>query len=412
MDIQNAVIEKFLRYIQIDTQSDESAPERLPTTEKQWELARLLVKELQELRLKDAKVNDKCFVTASLPANTEKKSPVIGWLAHMDTSQDFSGKNIKAQIIEKYNGREILLNKNKGMVLTPQQFPDLKRYTGQTLITTDGTSLLGADDKAGVAEIMTAVEYLVRHPEFRHGTLKIAFTPDEETGMGIEHFDVKEFGADFAYTVDGDGLGEMEYENFNANRATISFHGKSVHPGDAKGVMVNSMLVAMEFNALLPEKERPENTAEREGFYHLWKLDGNVAESKAIYLIRDHDRQKFEARKQTMLQCAEAINAKYGVGTVEVLLEDRYFNMREVLEKVFHIVETAQQAIRELGIEPIVKPIRGGTDGSQLAFMGLPAPNLFTGGHNPHGPYEYIPVPSMEKAVQVILKIIELYTNK
>jgi len=412
MDIQNAVVEKFLRYIQIDTQSDDSVLDRLPTTEKQWDLARLLVKELQELGLTDAKVNDKCFVTATLPANTEKKIPVIGWLAHLDTSQDYSGKNVRAQIIEKYDGSDIPLNKSKGLVLSLQQFPQLKRYTGQKLITTDGTSLLGADDKAGVAEIMTAMEYLVNHPECKHGALKIAFTPDEETGMGIEHFEVKEFGADFAYTVDGSGLGELEYENFNANRATITFHGKSVHAGDAKGVMVNSMLVAMEFNALLPERERPEYTAEREGFYHLWQLHGNVSESKAIYLIRDHDRQKFEVRKQSLLQCADTINAKYGAGTVEVLLEDRYFNMREVLEKVFHIVESAQQAMLELGIQPVIKPIRGGTDGSRLAFMGLPAPNLFTGGHNPHGPYEYIPAPSMEKAVQVILKIIEIYANK
>jgi len=403
--------DRFLRYVGIDTRSAETITERHPTTDCQWNLARLLVTELQELGLKDASVNDLCFVTATLPANTNKQNPVIGFLAHIDTSPDFSGTNVKAQIIEKYDGGEIPLNKEKGIKLSPKEFPDLSRYVGQTLITTDGTTLLGADDKAGVAEIITALETLVSHPDIQHGTIKIAFTPDEETGEGIDNFDVKSFGADFAYTVDGGGLGEMEYENFNAARAAITFHGKSVHPGDAKNVLVNATLLGMEFNALLPIEQRPEYTAEREGFFLLHKFSGEISEATAVYMIRDHDRQKFEQKKALIQKCADFMNAKYGSGTVDALVEDRYFNMREVLEKVIHIVDTAKQAMVEVGIEPIVKPIRGGTDGARLAFMGLPTPNLFTGGHNFHGPYEYIPVPSMEKAVQVILKIIELYTN-
>ena len=403
--------DRFLRYVGIDTRSAETITERHPTTDCQWNLARLLVTELQELGLKDASVNDLCFVTATLPANTNKQNPVIGFLAHIDTSPDFSGTNVKAQIIEKYDGGEIPLNKEKGIKLSPKEFPDLSRYVGQTLITTDGTTLLGADDKAGVAEIITALETLVSHPDIQHGTIKIAFTPDEETGEGIDNFDVKSFGADFAYTVDGGGLGEMEYENFNAARAAITFHGKSVHPGDAKNVLVNATLLGMEFNALLPVEQRPEYTAEREGFFLLHKFSGEISEATAVYMIRDHDRQKFEQKKALIQKCADFMNARYGSGTVDALVEDRYFNMREVLEKVIHIVDTAKQAMVEVGIEPIVKPIRGGTDGARLAFMGLPTPNLFTGGHNFHGPYEYIPVPSMEKAVQVILKIIELYTN-
>jgi tripeptide aminopeptidase len=406
------VQDRFLRYISIDTRSDDTVSDRHPTTDNQWNLARLLVSELSDLGLKDAAVNDKCFVTATLPANTNKNIPVIGFLAHIDTSPDFSGTNVRPHIIEKYDGGDILLNKTKGMQLSPQEFPDLKHYIGQTLITTDGTTLLGADDKSGIAEIMTAIETLVSHTEIKHGTLKFAFTPDEETGEGVAIFDVKAFGADFAYTLDGGGVGEMEYENFNAARVLLTFHGKSVHPGDAKNIMVNAMLLGMEFNDLLPIGQRPEYTADREGFFHLHKFSGDVSNAHAEYLIRDHDRQKFENRKDTMRKCVDFINAKYGAGSVDANIEDRYFNMREVLEKQFHIVETAEQAMRELDLEPIVRPIRGGTDGSHLSFMGLPTPNLFAGGHNFHGPYEFIVVQSMEKAVQVILKIIELYTNK
>jgi len=411
MDIHNNVVEKFLRYVKVNTRSDETATEGCPTTEGQWELARLLAEELKSLGLKDAQVNERCFVLATLPGNIEKKAPTIGFLAHLDTSPDFNGMNVRPQIHENYDGGEIVLNKVSGMALSPGEFPELVHYRGQTLITTDGTSLLGADDKAGIAEIMSLVEYLTNHPEIKHGTLKIAFTPDEETGMGVDHLDVKAFGADFAYTLDGGGLGEMEYENFNAARASIHFHGKSVHPGDAKNVLVNSQLLAMEFNSLLPAAQRPEHTENREGFFHLHKISGNVSETSAEYLIRDHDRQKYEAKKEFMQKCADFIKAKYGPASVDAIIEDRYFNMREVLEKVFHIVETAQKAMRELGIEPIVKPIRGGTDGARLSFKGLPTPNLFTGGHNFHGPYEYISTNSMGKAVLVALKIVELYAQ-
>jgi len=412
MDIQKIVVEKFLRYIRIDTCSDDTVTDRVPTTDIQWNLARQLTDELKAIGLKDAIMNDKCFVTATMPANTDKKIPVIGFLAHMDTSPDFNGKDVHPQIIEKYDGGEIILNKTSKMKLSQIEFPELQHYIGQTLITTDGTSLLGADDKAGVAEIMTMLEYLVNHPEVKHGTLKIAFTPDEETGMGIGHLDVKAFGADFAYTLDGGGLGEMEYENFNAARVILHFHGKSVHPGDAKNVLVNSQLLLMEFNALLPVGQRPEYTADREGFFHLHKINGNVSESSAEYLIRDHDSHKYEAKKELMQKSIDFIKAKYGSASLDAVIEDRYFNMRGVLEKVFHIVETAQTAMRTLGIEPIIRPIRGGTDGARLSFKGLPTPNLFAGGHNFHGPYEYIPTASMEKAVMVVLKIVELYVNK
>ena len=412
MDIQKKVVEKFLRYIKIDTRSDDAVTDRVPTTDNQWNLARLLVDELKTIGLQDATVNEKCFVTATLPANSNKKIPVIGFLAHMDTSPDFNGKDVHPQIIEKYDGGEIVLNKSINMTLSPNEFPDLRKCIGQTLITTDGTSLLGADDKAGVAEIITMLEYLVSQPEEKHGKLKIAFTPDEETGMGVDHLDVKSFGADFAYTLDGGGLGEMEYENFNAARVILHFHGKSVHPGDAKNVLVNSQLLAMEFNALLPVGQRPEYTADREGFFHLHKMSGDVSETSAEYLIRDHDRQKYEAKKEIVQKCVDFIKAKYGSSSLDAVIEDRYFNMREVLEKVFHIVETAQTAMRALDIEPIIKPIRGGTDGARLSFKGLPTPNLFTGGYNFHGPYEFILTSSMEKAVMLALKIVELFANQ
>jgi len=411
MNIQESVVEKFLRYVKINTRSDDTITDRCPTTEVQWDLARLLADELKSLGLEDALVDDKCFVLASLPGNTEKKTPAIGFIAHLDTSPDFNGANVNPQIHEKYDGSDIVLNQTKGMVLSPKEFPELKHYLGQTLITTDGTSLLGADDKAGVAVIMTMLEYLVQHPEVKHGTIKVAFTPDEETGMGVDNLDVKSFGANFAYTLDGGGLGEMEYENFNAARVVIHFHGKGVHPGDAKNVLVNSQLLAMELNALLPAAQRPEHTEGREGFFHLHKINGDVSETSVEYLIRDHDREKYEARKKLMQNCVDFIKAKYGQERVDAIIEDRYFNMREVLEKVFHVVETAKTAMKSLGIEPIVMPIRGGTDGARLSFKGLPTPNLFNGGHNFHGPYEFIPTASMEKAVLVVLKIIELYSR-
>lgn len=406
------VLERFLRYVAINTRSDDSITDRVPTTDCQWELARLLEKELRELGLHNVKLNDKAFVTAELPANNGKSTPAIGFLAHMDTSFDFNGSNIKPQIIENYDGGDVALKGVPGLKLSTAEFPFMKNYVGQTLVTTDGTSLLGADDKAGVAEIMTALAYLVAHPEFKHGPVKVAFTPDEETGMGVTNFDVKGFGADFAYTLDGGPLGELEYENFNANLATLTITGKSVHPGDAMNVMLNALLVAMEFNALLPAAERPEHTEKREGFYHLWRLNGSVESAKAVYLLRDHDRAKYEQRKAVMQRAADFINARYGAGTIDLKLEDRYFNMLEMIEPVIHIVDTARQAMEALGITPIVQPIRGGTDGSRLSFMGLPTPNLFGGGHNFHGPYEFTVVESMEKAVQVILKILELYSAK
>ncbi len=407
------ILDRFIRYAKINTRSDENITDRTPTTENQWDLARLLENELKTLGLQKVRLNEKCFLTATLPANTEKKLPVIAFMAHMDTSPDFAAEGLKPQIIENYNGGDIPLKGKPGMALTPKEFPDLLKYKGETLVTTDGTTLLGADDKAGIAAIMSAMEYLISHPEFMHGIVKVAFTPDEETSYGIDQFDVKSFAADFAYTVDGGELGEMEYENFNAGRAFVTVHGKSVHPGSAKNVMVNAMLVFFEFNSLLPVEQRPEYTEGREGFYHLWKMsEGTVEQVEGTYLLRDHDAAKYDRQKQTVLECAEFINKKYGAGTVEIRIQELYRNMREQLEPVIHIVETAQQAMRELGIKPITNPIRGGTDGARLSFKGLPTPNLFNGGHNFHGPYEFLVVDSMRKASQVILKIIELYTSK
>lgn len=405
------LIERFLRYVRVNTRSNDEITDRTPSTEVQWDLARVLEKELKELGMQDVQLNEKCFVTATLPANTEKEIPVIGFLAHMDTSSDFNGENVNPQIIENYDGKDIPLGSTR--TLSSKEFPDLKKYIGQTIITTDGSSLLGADDKAGIAEIMGAMEYLLAHPEIKHGTVKIAFTPDEEIGLGIRQFNVKQFGADFAYTLDGGLLGELEYENFNAARAYITVTGKSVHPGDAKDVMINSQRVFFEFDSLLPEDQRPEHTEKREGFFHLWKMPAaSVEQTQAVYLLRDHDAVKFELKKQRILDTAEFLNKKYGVGTVKVEITEQYRNMREVLEPVMHIVDTAKQAMRDSGITPIEQPIRGGTDGAQLSYMGLPTPNLFAGGHNFHGPYEYIVLESMQKAVDVVVRIIELYAQK
>jgi len=403
--------ERFLRYIAVNTRSNDEISDKTPSTENQWDLARILEKELKELGMQDVHLNEKCFVTATLPANTDKKVPVIGFLAHMDTSPDFSADAVKPQIIEKYDGGDIALGKT--LTLSPGEFPDLKKYAGQTLITTNGTTLLGADDKAGVAEIMSAMEYLLAHPEIKHGTIKVAFTPDEEIGLGIRQFDVKNFGADFAYTLDGGPVGEIEYENFNACLAVITVHGKSVHPGDAKDIMVNSLRVFLEFDSLLPEDQRPEHTEKREGFFHLIKMPlGTVEKTQAAYIIRDHDAAKFDVKRKRILDAAAFLNKKYYEGSVEVEFVEQYRNMREVLEPVMHIVDTAKQAMQELGITPIDQPIRGGTDGAQLSYMGLPTPNLFAGGHNFHGPYEYVVLESMQKAVDVMLKIITIYAEK
>ncbi len=409
--MKEKILKRFLRYIAIDTQSD-PASDTFPSTAKQLDLSRMLVDELLELGLKDAALDEHGYVTATLPANTERDIPVIGLVAHVDTSPDMSGANIKPQIIEQYDGKDVLLNKEKDMYLRPVDFPMLANYAGQTLITTDGTTLLGADDKAGIAEIMTAIEHLVQNPDIKHGTIKIGFTPDEEIGKGVDRFDVQKFGAKYAYTLDGSELGELQFENFNAAHAKVNIQGRNVHPGDAKHKMINALIIGMEFNGLLPVFDRPEYTEGYEGFYHVMKFEGTVEEASLQYIIRDHDRQKFEHKKAFILDTADFLNKKYGEGTVKIEMKDQYFNMREMVEPVYHTVEIAEQAMRELGILPIIRPIRGGTDGSKLSYMGLPCPNIFAGGHNFHGKYEYITLESMEKATQVILKMIDLYYIK
>lgn len=403
--------ERFLKYVAIDTQSgmEEGV---LPSTQKQFDLAKLLVSELKELGLQDISLDEHCYVMATLPANTEKKLPTIGFISHMDTSPDASGANVKPRIIENYDGSEILLNKDLGLRMNTADFPELKKYIGQELIVTDGNTLLGADDKAGIAAIMTAVETLVSHPEIKHGTIKIGFTPDEEVGHGADGFDVKKFGAEFAYTVDGGELGEMEYETFNAAGALVTCNGKGVHPGAAKDKMVNAIHVAEEFDALLPANERPEHTTGYEGFYHVMSFQGNIEKTTLMYIIRDHSREIFEKRKATMQAAADYLNSRYGKGTVVVDMKDNYYNMREKIEPVFEIVDLAREAIESLGIKPIITPVRGGTDGSRLSYMGLPCPNLFAGGLYFHGRYECLPTRSLEKAVETVVKIIELSVEK
>jgi tripeptide aminopeptidase len=406
--LKQKLLERFLRYISIDTQSDPNSV-TFPSTAKQFNLLRMLADELKSFGLEDAHMDEHGYVMATLPANTEKEVPVIGFLAHVDSSPDMAAANIKAQVIENYPGGDVLLNRELGMYMNVADFPELENYKGQTLITTDGTTLLSADDKAGIAEIMTAVEFLCQHPEIKHGTIKVGFTPDEEIGRGVDHFDVKKFGAQYAYTLDGGEIGELEYENFNAAFARVQIQGRNIHPGTAKGKMKNAILIGHEFNEMLPVFERPEHTEGYEGFFHITKFDGVVEQAEIQYIVRDHDMQLFEEKKQLMRDIAAFMNRKYGEGTIQLQLNDQYYNMREKVEPVYHIVAIAEKAIRELGIEPIIKPIRGGTDGSRLSYMGLPCPNIFAGGHNFHGKYEYIPLESMEKATQVILKVIELY---
>lgn len=409
--MHHGVLEKFMRYIAIDTRSDENS-ESSPSSSKQFDLAKLLKKELEDMGLKNVSLDEYGYVMAELPANTDKKIPAVGFIAHMDTSPDMSGANIKPQTLKNYDGGDITLNKQLGITLSVKEFPELKMYKGQTLITTDGTTLLGADDKAGVAEIMTAIEYLVKHPEIKHGPIKIGFTPDEEVGRGVDHFDVKKFGAELAYTMDGGMIGELEYENFNAAMASIAIQGRNIHPGYAKDKMKNAIIIGMELNDLLPVDQRPEFTVGYEGFYHIMKFEGTVEKATVKYIIRDHDRTKFEAKKAFIVRAVEFLNQKYGTGVVNLELKDQYFNMREKVEPVFHVVETAKKAMELCGVEPHVVPIRGGTDGSRLSYMGLPCPNIFAGGHNFHGKLEYVVVESMEKAVAVILKIVELYAAK
>jgi tripeptide aminopeptidase len=409
--MKEKILERFLRYVKTDTQSNPDS-KQFPSTEKQFQLARILVEELNDIGLTDISLDEKAYVMATLPSNIEARVPVIGFLAHMDTSPDMPGKNVKPQVLTNYNGEDILLNQGTGLTLKTADFPEIKRYKGQTIITTDGTTLLGADDKAGIAEIMTAMEHLVLHPEIKHGTVKVGFTPDEEVGRGVDFFDVKKFGAGYAYTMDGGEIGELEYENFNAAKARVLIQGRNIHPGSAKNKMINSLLVANEFNNMLPVEQRPEFTSNYEGFFHLTKLEGTVENSILEYIIRDHDRKKFDDKKTLMNDIASLLNKKYPAGTIKLELEDQYFNMREKIEPVFHILETARKAMEDLGIKPKIIPVRGGTDGSRLSYMGLPCPNIFTGGHNFHGKFEYIPLESMVAATNVIIRIVELYSGQ
>ena len=405
------ILKRFLRYVSIDTQSDDTAT-TYPSTEKQRDLGRLLIEELKELGLKDVTVDEFGYIMATLPSNVSHKVPVIGFLAHMDTSPDMSGANVKPQIIENYKGDDIVLNKETKLTMTTREFPELKHYVGQTLITTDGTTLLGADDKAGIAEIMTAVDYLIKHPEIKHGKIRISFTHDEEVGHGVDHFDVKRFAADFGYTMDGGAVGELEYENFNAAGAKISIQGRNIHPGYAKDKMINAMLVAMEINAMLPVNQRPEFTTGYDGFYHLVHMEGSVENATIQYIIRDHDRTKFESKKELLTSILRLINMRYGDTIATLEMKDQYYNMREMVEPHMHIVNTAIKAMEMADVKPVVMPIRGGTDGARLSYMGLPCPNIFAGGHNFHGKFEYVPLESMVKATEVIVNIVKLYAEK
>ena len=405
------VLDRFIRYIQIDTQSDPHTATS-PSTAKQLDLAHLLMAELNQLGLQNVILDTNGILTATLPANTQQPVPIIGLMAHMDTSPAFSGAGVRPQIIESYNGQDIPLPGAPGMALSPERFPELRGLVGQTLITTDGTTLLGADDKAGIAEILAVIDTLVSHPDISRGTLKVAFTPDEEIGTGARLFDTAAFGADFAYTLDGGPVGEISYENFNAACAEITLQGRSVHPGTAKNKMINALQVAIELHNALPAVERPEHTEGYQGFFHLVEMRGDVEKAHLEYIIRDHDRQRFEARKALLQDTAATLNQTYGSGTVTLELRDQYYNMKDKLQPVMHIVETAAEAMHLLNIEPKIWPIRGGTDGAQFSYKGLPCPNLFTGGGNAHGPFEFVSVQQMEQAVLVVLKIIELYTTR
>lgn len=404
------ITERFISYITIDTQSDPES-DTTPSTKKQWDLANKLVDELNAIGMEDVTIDENSYVMATLPSNVDYEMPTIGFIAHFDTSPDFSGTNVKPQIIENYDGKDIVLNKKHNIVLSPSYFEDLLLYKGQTLITTDGTTLLGADDKAGITEIISAMEYLIQHPEIKHGKIRVGFTPDEEIGRGAHKFDVKKFGAQWAYTMDGSQVGELEYENFNAAGAKVHFKGKSVHPGYAKNKMVNSILIAHEFLSALPENEVPERTEGREGFFHITNVSGDIENTTVGLIIRNHDRKLFEKQKAFLENVVEKLNKKHH-NCIDLEIKDQYYNMREKVEPVFYIVEIAEKAMKDLGIKPIIKPIRGGTDGSQLSYMGLPCPNIFAGGHNFHGKYEYIPVESMQKATDVIIKIVSLTAEK
>ena len=401
------IIDRFISYVTVDTESDPTS-NTTPSTAKQWDLANALVEELKHIGLKDVTIDENAYIIATLPSNVPHQVPTIGFISHFDTTPDFTGKDVKPQIIENYDGKDITLNQEQNIILSPSYFEDLLLYKGQTLITTDGTTLLGADDKAGITEIVSAMEYLVQHPEIKHGKIRVGFTPDEEIGRGAHKFDVKKFDADWAYTMDGSQVGELEYENFNAAGAVVSIKGKIVHPGYAKGKMVNSMYIATDYINSLPRLETPEHTQDRQGFFHLYSVKGEVDSTELQYIIRDHDKEHFEARKEMMLKLADELNSQLGEPVVSVEIKDQYFNMREKIEPVMHIVAIAEKAMEQAGIKPLIKPIRGGTDGSQLSFKGLPCPNIFAGGHNFHGRFEYVPVESIQKAVEVIVNIAQL----
>ncbi|MBO6211361.1 peptidase T [Algoriella sp.] len=403
------LVNRFLKYVSVYTES-EAFLDKFPSTDRQWDLANYLVEELKQIGLEDVSIDENGYVFGYVPSTVAHEVPTIGFVSHMDTSPDYTAENVKPQIWENYDGGDIKLNEN--MILSPSEFPELAQYKGQTIITTDGTTLLGADDKAGVAEIVTAAEYLIAHTEIKHGRIAIGFTPDEEVGRGADFFNVEKFGAEWAYTMDGSEIGELEYENFNAASGIVTFKGKSVHPGYAKNKMINAANLAMEFAAQFPSDEVPELTDNREGFFHLAKMSGSVSEAKLVYIIRDHDMEQYEARKALFLQIAEDIQERFDHEVVTATVTDQYFNMIEKVQEKFQSVEIAEQALKDCGVTPNIKPIRGGTDGARLSFMGLPCPNIFAGGHNFHGPYEYVPVESMLKATEVIVRIAELTAQK
>ena len=398
--------DRFLRYVKFETRSDEKS-ESIPSTPTQLEFAKILAKELEEIGMENVYVNDACFVNATLPGNVDKDVPVIGFIAHMDTA-DFNATNVNPKIVENYDGEDIVLNEAKNIVLSVEEFPNLKNYVGKTVITTDGTTLLGADDKAGIVEIVEAMKYLIEHPEIKHGTVKVAFGPDEEIGRGADNFNVEEFGADFAYTMDGGPVGELEYESFNAAGAVFKIKGKSVHPGTAKGKLINASLIAAEIVNSFPADEVPEKTEGYEGFYFLDKINSNCEEAELSYILRDHDREKFEAKKKFAANVAKKINEKYGKELVSVEIKDQYYNMGEIIKDYMNVVEIAKKAMENLGIKPVIEPIRGGTDGSKISFMGLPTPNIFAGGENFHGKYEFVALESMILATDVIVEIVKL----
>ena len=404
------LVERFLKYVKIDTQSNEEST-TCPSTEKQFDLAKVIIEDLKGIGMSDVSMDENGYIMATLPSNTDKEVPTVGFIAHMDTAPDYSGRDVKPRIVENYNGEEIILNDVQNTVMSPVDFPELPNYKGQDLIVTDGTTLLGADNKAGIAEILEAMDYLVKHPEIKHGEIKVGFTPDEEIGRGANLFNVEKFGAKYAYTIDGGEIGELEYENFNAATVNVKINGRNIHPGSAKNKMINSTLIGMELNGLLPVDQRPEHTEKYEGFFLLINMSGTVEDTSMVYIIRDHDKEKFAAKKALMTEAAEYLNKKYGAGSVELEITDSYFNMREKIEPVMEVVEVAKKSMEEVGVTPIIKPIRGGTDGARLSYMGLPCPNIFTGGHNFHGKFEYISIQSMKKSVEVIVKVVENYTK-